>query len=158
MYQGYCAGKDTAVVPTVTQVDSQTITQTTTQTIVGATKVVELTAPQTDTVVKTISIITNTVTTSTASVVTVVIYSAITTTLNGTSLEELASQWKGSRGLQTGDKVAIAIGVIAGVLLLVALLYIVVLQTQNMMMKQQLNSYREPQLGGIQRPISMFDS
>ncbi|KAF3274267.1 hypothetical protein TWF970_008018 [Orbilia oligospora] len=158
MYQGYCAGKDTAVVPTVTQVDSQTITQTTTQTIVGATKVVELTAPQTDTVVKTISIITNTVTTSTASVVTVVIYSAITTTLNSTSLEELASQWKGSRGLQTGDKVAIAIGVIAGVLLLVALLYIVVLQTQNMMMKQQLNSYREPQLGGVQRPISMFDS
>ncbi|KAF3222386.1 hypothetical protein TWF106_005049 [Orbilia oligospora] len=153
MYQGYCAGKDTAVAPTVTQVDSQTITQTTTQTIIGATKVVELTAPQTDTVVKTISVITNTVTTSTASVITVVIYSAITTTLNDTSLEELASQWKGSRGLQTGDKVAIAIGVIAGVLLLVALLYIVVLQTQNLMMEQQLNSYREPQLGGIQRPI-----
>ncbi|KAK6508835.1 hypothetical protein TWF481_003603 [Arthrobotrys musiformis] len=151
MYQGYCAGKDTVVaIATVTEAD----TQATTQTIPGATEVVEFTATQTNAVVETVSVITGTVTMSVVSIATVVIYSTITTVLNDTSLGQLADQWRGSRGLQTGDKAAIAIGALAGLFLVGGLLWIVILKTKNSMMKQELDAYRNGvHYGGIQRPL-----
>ncbi|KAK6362626.1 hypothetical protein TWF730_000082 [Orbilia blumenaviensis] len=152
MYQGYCQGKDTLAIPTVTKVNSEVVVQTT----IEHTETVELTARRTNTVVETVravsvqTIFTGTTTTSSASVVTMVIYSTLTTILTDASLGELASQWKGSGGLHTGDKVAIAIGVVAAAVIICGLLWIVTLQTKTSMMKQELDFYRNNvQYGGI---------
>ncbi|KAK6535833.1 hypothetical protein TWF281_000083 [Arthrobotrys megalospora] len=141
MYGAYCAGKDTAAVPTVTQVESQVVIQTN--------------AVATETQGFTTTLFTGTVTTSMSSVVTVVVYSTITTMLNDTTIGQLADQWRGSQGLQPGGKAAIAVGVVAGVVIVGALLWITVLQTKNSMLKKQLDSYHGPvQYGGIQRPAA----
>ncbi|KAK6537171.1 hypothetical protein TWF694_011368 [Orbilia ellipsospora] len=123
IYQAYCAGKASSLSPIVTPVATQQVVQTTIidRQTVGITATVTDTTLVTTTVqdISTITRFTGTVTTKVPSSLTEIIYSTFTTIVSDSNaLQQTFDAWGlGQKGLTTQGKIAIAVGVVAGVFL-----------------------------------------
>ncbi|KAF3922136.1 hypothetical protein AA313_de0209305 [Arthrobotrys entomopaga] len=123
IYQAYCNGKASTLNPIVTPVATQQVVETTIvdRQTVGVTATVTDTTFLTTTVqdVSTLTRFTGTVTTKIPSSLTEIIYSTFTTVVgNSSALQQTFDAWGvGAKGLTTQGKIAIAVGVVAGVFL-----------------------------------------
>ncbi|KAJ6256228.1 hypothetical protein Dda_9063 [Drechslerella dactyloides] len=150
IYMSYCQsinGNEPANnVAQTTSADSSLVAETDV-----ATSVVTSVNVVTTEVESVVSLATGTITTRVQSTLTQVIYSTFTTILDDTTLQQIASQYQSnqSSGLQRGDKIAIAVGVIA-------LIIITLLLFQNPI-RRRFFGYQGPYLEPMPVPTGGID-
>ncbi|KAF3933772.1 hypothetical protein ABW19_dt0209822 [Dactylella cylindrospora] len=155
IYQSYCSGKGGVVTPVVEPIATQEVIETTIidRKTVEVVATVTTTRFATDTVEDrtTITSITGTITTSVPSTATLILYSTWTTRIEGQdALQQAADTWGvgGEKGLGTKGKIAIGLGVVAGVLL-VAFLVTLYFYIQKRKMMNGMSKEEFPMVGGI---------
>ncbi|KAK6358741.1 hypothetical protein TWF730_008063 [Orbilia blumenaviensis] len=121
-----------AIVVTETVVESTTVTGGTTTVVTDIT----------------ITSVTGTRTTEIPTSVTQLVFSTYTTVLNDTSAAQLAAEWTGAQGSSKYEKVAIAVGVVCGVIIVALIAWIIYLRSRNAMLEAMLQN--GPPMGGTQ--------